>query len=247
MTNASRVLIVGGASDIGRATAKVYADRGWNVMLAGRNVAECERNADDIAVRAGRRPDVTGLDILQTDRFAAFVDGLPDLPDTVVCVVGLLGDQARDQSDPARAALTMRSNFEGPALLLDAFASRMASRGRGVIVGISSVAGDRGRSSNYIYGSSKAGFSAFLSGLRHRLVRQGVCVITVKPGFVRTKMTAHMTLPRRLTAEPEEVAKAIFLADQAKRPRSLYVRSVWRPIMTIIRILPESLFLRTRL
>jgi decaprenylphospho-beta-D-erythro-pentofuranosid-2-ulose 2-reductase len=141
----------------------------------------------------------------------------------------------------------MRSNFEGPALLLEAFASRMAFRGRGVIVGISSVAGDRGRSSNYIYGSSKAGFSAFLSGLRHRLVRQGVCVITVKPGFVRTQMTAHMTLPPRLTAEPEEVAKAIFLADQAKRPRSLYVRAVWRPIMTIIRLLPEPLFLRTRL
>lgn len=247
MNSSSSVVIVGGASDIGRATARVYADRGWRVMLAGRNIAECERNADDIAVRTGRRPEVIGLDILRTECFAAFVDGLPCLPDTVICVVGLLGDQARDQLDPGRAALTMRSNFEGPALLLEAFASRMGSRGRGVIVGISSVAGDRGRSSNYIYGSSKAGFSAFLSGLRHRLIRQGVCVITVKPGFVRTKMTAHMTLPRRLTAEPEEVAKAVFLADQAKRARSLYVRSVWRPIMTIIRILPEPLFLRTRL
>jgi decaprenylphospho-beta-D-erythro-pentofuranosid-2-ulose 2-reductase len=97
MTNASSVLIVGGTSDIGRATAKAYADRGWNVMLAGRNIAECERNADDIAVRSGRRPDVKELDILRTDGFAAFVDGLPDLPDTVVCVVGLLGDQAQDQ------------------------------------------------------------------------------------------------------------------------------------------------------
>jgi NAD(P)-dependent dehydrogenase (short-subunit alcohol dehydrogenase family) len=247
MSSASSVLVIGGSSGIGRATAMTYAARGWKVVLAGRNVAECELNADDIAVRTGLRPDVLELDILRTDQFAAFVDALPVLPDTVVCVVGLLSDQTQDQSDPARATLTLRSNFEGPALLLEAFASRMAARGHGVIVGISSVAGDRGRSSNYIYGASKAGFSAFLSGLRHRLVRQGVCVITVKPGFVRTQMTAHLTLPRRLTAEPQEVAEAIFAADQAKRPRSLYVRSVWRPIMTIIRILPEPLFLRTRL
>ena len=247
MNNASSVLVVGGSSGIGRATALTYAAHGWSVTLAGRNVAECERNADDIAVRTGRRPEVIELDILRTDCFAAFIDSLPGLPDTVVCVVGLLGDQAQDQSDPVRAAVTLRSNFEGPALLLEAFAGRMAARGRGVIVGISSVAGDRGRSSNYIYGAAKAGFSAFLSGLRHRLVRQGVCVITVKPGFVRTQMTAHMTLPRGLTAEPGEVAEAIFRADQAKRPRSLYVRSVWRPIMTIIRVLPEPLFLKTRL
>ncbi|MBV8683180.1 MAG: SDR family oxidoreductase [Caulobacteraceae bacterium] len=247
MTTASSVLIIGGASDIGRATALIYAGHGWKVTLAGRNLAECGRIADDIAVRSGQRPDVVELDVLRTDRFTAFVEAFPEAPDTIVCAAGLLGDQARDQCDPNRAAVTLRSNFEGPALLLGAFASAMAARGHGVIVGISSVAGERGRASNYVYGAAKAGFSAFLSGLRHSLVRQGVCVITVKPGFVRTKMTAQMTLPRGLTAEPAEVARAIFKADQAKRPGSLYVRPVWRPIMTIIRMLPEPVFLRMRL
>src|ERR1700709_2942426 len=100
----------------------------------------------------------------------------------------------------------MRTNYEGPALILGMFAERFLKRGAGSIIGISSVAGDRGRGSNYIYGSAKAGFSAFLSGLRNRLASKGVHVITVKPGFVDTKMTEGMNLPSLLTAQPEEVA-----------------------------------------
>ena len=117
--------------------------------------------------------------------------------------------QAEAETDPAAAGRMMRANYLGPALLLGRVAARMATRGRGTIVGISSVAGDRGRASNYVYGSAKAGFTAFLSGLRARMARDGVRVITVKPGFVRTRMTEGMKLPGALTAEPEEVARAV--------------------------------------
>jgi decaprenylphospho-beta-D-erythro-pentofuranosid-2-ulose 2-reductase len=131
-------------------------------------------------------------------------------------------------------------------LILDRLADRFAARGAGTIVGISSVAGDRGRASNYFYGSAKAGLSAFLSGLRNRTARSGVHVITVKPGFVRTRMTEGMKLPERLVAHPDEVAKAVRHAV-ATGKHVVYVRSVWRFIMLVICAMPEQLFKRLSL
>jgi short-subunit dehydrogenase len=162
----------------------------------------------------------------------------------VVSVIGLLGDQARAEADPDHAATIMRSNFEGPALILGLFAERFLSRGSGTIVGISSVAGDRGRASNYVYGSAKAGFSVFLSGLRNRTANRGVHVLTVKPGFVRTHMTEGKNLPRAVTAQPDEVAQAIW-RGVSKQKDQIYVRPIWAVIMFIIRSLPESFFKKT--
>ena len=140
----------------------------------------------------------------------------------------------------------MWTNYIGPALLMGALAGRFEERGSGVLVGVSSVAGDRGRATNYVYGSAKAGFTAFLSGLRNRLARTGVHVITVKPGFVRTRMTEGMDLPARLTATPDEVAAAVVEAIRRRRD-VVYVRRVWRLIMLIVRALPEPLFKRLRI
>ena len=140
----------------------------------------------------------------------------------------------------------MRTNYVGPALLLGALAERFAQRGSGVLVGVGSVAGERGRAANYVYGSAKAGFTAFLSGLRNRLFAAGVHVVTVKPGFVRTRMTDGMDLPARLTAEPEEVAAAVVRAIRRRRD-VVYVRRVWRPITLILRAVPESVFKRLAL
>ncbi len=120
------------------------------------------------------------------------------------------------------------------------------ARKAGLIIGLSSVAGDRGRASNYVYGSAKAGLSAFLSGLRHRLAASGVRVMTVKPGFVRTAMTEGLNLPPLLTAEPDQVAADILSAVK-KRRDTIYSRWYWRFIMSAIRLLPESIFKRTRL
>jgi decaprenylphospho-beta-D-erythro-pentofuranosid-2-ulose 2-reductase len=243
---AGSVLVIGGTSDIGRATALAYAEAGWDVAITARNEADGKRSADDVAARSGAAVTLHALDILETGQHAVVLDRLPTLPDTVVCVVGDLGDQGRAQTDAQHAASVIRTNFEGPALLLGLVAERFSSRGSGTIVGVSSVAGDRGRASNYVYGAAKAGFTAFLAGLRNRLAREGVRVVTVKPGFVRTRMTASMKLPPLLTAEPSEVALAIFSAE--RQPRDIiYTRRIWRPIMAVIRSIPEPLFKRMQL
>lgn len=140
----------------------------------------------------------------------------------------------------------MRSNCEGPASILAVLANGFEARGGGTLVGISSVAGDRGRATNYIYGSAKAGFTAFLSGLRNRLAKRGVHVVTVLPGFVATQMTEGMDLPAKLTAEPSEVAEAIASAVESKKD-VIYVRPIWRLIMMIIRTIPERVFKRMKI
>ena len=241
------VLILGGTSDIARATALAFAQDQWTVRLAGRTLPELQREANDISARTGRDVTIHAFDVLSTKSFAAFVDALPSLPDVVISVVGLLGEQRRAQTDMDHASEIMRSNYEGPALILSLFAERFRARGHGAIVGISSVAGDRGRGSNYVYGSAKAGFSAFLSGLRNSMaISSSIHVMTVKPGFVRTRMTEHMKLPPIITATPAEVGEAV-LAGLNRRKDVIYVRSVWFWVMLIIRLMPERIFKRLKL
>ena len=140
----------------------------------------------------------------------------------------------------------MRSNYEGPANVMALLANRFVDRGSGTLVGISSVAGERGRATNYVYGSAKAGFTAFLSGLRNRLAKQGVHVVTVLPGFVATQMTDGMDLPAKLTAQPREVAEATARAVAQKKD-IIYVRPAWWLVMMIIRNLPERVFKRMKI
>lgn len=239
------ILILGAGSDIGQAIAHRYAKAGASLILAAHSGADLERQATDLTIRYGTKVDTVVFDIMHPDP-GAFLDGLPYLCDTAVCVVGLLGEQQSAQSNPAEASSIMEVNYVGPARFIGEIADRMAFRRSGTIIGISSVAGDRGRVSNYLYGSAKAGFTAFLSGLRARGTRHGFHVITVKPGPVRTKMTAGMQLPPLLTAEPQEVAEAVFAADLGKH-NVVYVRRVWFPVMLLIRALPEILFKRLAL
>jgi short-subunit dehydrogenase len=246
MTSSASVLILGAASDIGRALARAYAEAGYTPILAARDAARLAADLDDLRVRHGVSGRAASFDMLDFVGFPAFLDGLGGLPDVVICVVGLLGDQKRAELDPAQATLLFNSNYVGPALLLDAIAARMEERGSGTIIGISSVAGDRGRASNYLYGSAKAGFTAYLSGLRNRLARKGVAVLTVKPGFVNTAMTAGMKLPPALTAQPAEVSAAILKAHE-KGADVLYVKPIWRLIMLIITAIPEKIFKKLRL
>jgi short-subunit dehydrogenase len=157
------------------------------------------------------------------------------------------GQEKIDYIELIRAASTvMETNFAGPSRYLLAAARVLKGKPDAAIIGISSVAGDRGRGSNFVYGSSKAGFSAFLSGLRNSLVCDGVHVLTVKPGFVDTQMTAGMNLPPVLTAHPEEVAKAILKAHR-RGANEIYVRSIWRLIMLVIRNIPEPVFKKLKL
>jgi len=243
---AQSALILGAHSDIGRAIAREYAKTGWAVILAGRQIERFAVDAEDMRIRYAMPVRIVEFDVLDTAGFDAFIDGLGELPASVVSVVGLLGDQSKSQLDQAAADLVMRTNYLGPAGILAEIANRMERRGSGSIIGISSVAGDRGRASNYVYGSAKAGFTAFLSGLRNRLAAKNVKVITVKPGFCRTRMTEGMALPALLTAEPAEVAAAVLAAERRNRD-VIYVRPIWRVIMTIIRCLPEVVFKRLKL
>jgi decaprenylphospho-beta-D-erythro-pentofuranosid-2-ulose 2-reductase len=248
MNNQKSILVIGGSSDIGHATALRYAQEGWRVILAARNVAAARRNADDIATRTGIVPAIQALDVLHTDGLTDFVASLPVLPDTVVCVVGELGDQSRAETDMALATKIIRTNFEAPSLLLGLFAERFQARGSGTVVGVSSVAGDRGRGSNYFYGAAKAGFSVYLSGLRNRMTLAGnVRVVTIKPGFVRTRMTAHLTLPAALTVGPDRVAHEIFKAAEKTQRDVVYVGRRFWLVMTIICAIPEPIFKRLRL
>lgn len=235
------VLILGARSEIGMAVAHKFASLGHPVQLAARNVDTLERAKTDIEVRHRVTVTLHSFDALDFETHAAFVDGLPALPEIAVCVVGYMGEQADNERDLAAASLVMRSNFEGPASILAELANRFVVRGLGTLVGVSSVAGDRGRATNYVYGSAKAGFTAFLSGLRNRLAKQNVHVLTVLPGFVATQMTAGMDLPAKLTAQPAEVADKIAAAIGSGR-NIIYVRSVWWLIMLIIRNIPERVF-----
>lgn len=237
------VLILGATSDIARAIARAYAAAGRPLILAARDPARLASDLADLKIRGAGESRAVEFDVLATSGHRAFLDSLGELPGTIVCVVGFMGDQARSETDFTAAELVMRSNYVGPASILGEAANRMAARGAGTIIGISSVAGERGRAKNYVYGSAKAGFTAFLSGLRQRLAlaNSPVRVITVIPGWVRTSALEAVETPGLLTAEPAEVAVAILKAEAKGRDR-IYVRPVWRILMAIIRALPERIF-----
>lgn len=239
-------LVIGATSDIGRAIARRLADEGYALQLAARDATRLERDARDIRLRANNSVTMHRCDVLCDDGGVSFLAELDPWPDVAVCVVGLLGDQSENERDGAVAERVMRANYLGPALVMGALAEHCEGLGAGVLVGVSSVAGERGRASNYVYGSAKAGFTAYLSGLRQRLASAGVRVVTVKPGFVRTRMTAGLNLPPLLTAEPDEAAEAVARAIR-RRSDVVYVRRIWRLIMCLVRAIPEFAFKRMNL
>lgn len=240
------ILILGATSDVAVATARRFAEEKYSILLAARDNDTMSRIASDIAIRTQadvRQVLFNAEDIGSHERFYT---SLGITPDVTVCVFGYLGDQQRAEHEWAEAAKIINVNYTGAVSILSIIANDYARLGRGTIVGISSVAGERGRQSNYFYGSAKAGFTAFLSGLRNRMVTRGVHVVTVKPGFINTKMTAGMPLPKPITAEPVQLGNAIFNAV-VKKKDVIYVLPVWRVIMLIIRNIPEGIFKKLRL
>lgn len=237
----SYVLIIGAKSDIAKATAREYAKHGYDLYLAARNARELEEFANDINVRFERAVKCVELDILDYASHKDFYEKLDEKPLGVISAVGYLGEQEKAQSDFREAQKIIDTNYTGVASLLNIIADDFEKRKCGFIVGISSVAGDRGRKSNYIYGSAKAALTAYLSGLRNRLYEANVHVLTVKPGFVATKMTEGMDLPEKLIAQPEEVAIVIYNA-QKSRKNVLYTKWMWKWIMLIIKSIPEFQF-----
>lgn len=240
------ILILGATSDIARAIAHRYAREGFDILLAGRQAERLESDASDLNIRYGVTVKTLEFDAENYLSHENFCNNLPTLPEIVFCVFGFLGDQKAAETNWEMAHHITSVNYTGAVSVLSHLANLMEAKGSGTVVGISSVAGDRGRASNYFYGSAKAGFSAFLSGLRNRLAKKGVHVLTAKPGYVNTAMTAGMNLPGPLTSEPEAVANALFSAVKKKK-NVVYISGVWRLIMLIIRNIPEFVFKKLKL
>ncbi len=240
------VLILGATSDIAQAVARRFAQASCDLQLAARDPAKLEVLASDLRVRHQVRVQTVAFDATHFDTHPKFYHQLQPSPTVVITVFGYLGDQAKGEKDWAEAHAILDANYTGAVSILNVVAEDFAQKRAGTIVGISSVAGDRGRGSNYLYGSAKAGFSAYLSGLRNRMHPHGVTVITVKPGFVDTSMTEHLDLPPLLTAPPSAVANDVFRAVKLKKD-VVYTRWFWQPIMSVIKLLPERVFKRLKL
>jgi len=240
------VLLLGAGSDIAGSLARKFASAGYGIQLAARNVLRLEPLQKDVAIRYNVNCSLHEFDAAAPETHNAFFESLPVRPDIAISIFGYLGDQDKAKSDWSECERILTVNYTGAVSILNIVANAYAARNEGTIVGISSVAGERGRQSNYFYGSAKAGFTAYLSGLRNRLYPAGVHVLTVKPGFVETKMTENMPLPPRLTAQPDAVAAAIFEAVRKKKD-VLYVKWMWRWIMFMIKCIPEGVFKKMKL
>jgi decaprenylphospho-beta-D-erythro-pentofuranosid-2-ulose 2-reductase len=240
------VLIIGATSAIAAEVARLYAGRGASLVLTGRNPARLAAVGDDLRVRGAASVDTEVLDVLDRDRHADVVKrAFADRLDVALVAHGELPDQQRCQADPGEAARALELNLVTTAELLTLLANEFEAQRSGTIAVVTSVAGDRGRQSNYVYGAAKAGVSVFLQGLRQRLRAAGVRVVTLKPGFVDTPMTAH--LPRNpLASSPRRAARAIYHAIESRRDVA-YIPWFWRPVMALIRAVPESIFKRLRL
>ncbi len=242
-------LVVGASSAIGRAIARRLAADGNHLVLAGRQIDELERNARDLEVRFGVKAVALRFDALEFDTYREFFercvsDSEGDLSGVVLCH-GVMPDQQEAEREPALAKRMIDVNYSSAVSLLELAASHLCRLGRGWICAISSVAGDRGRPSNYLYGSTKAALSTYLQGLRARLARHSVRVVTVKPGFVDTALT-YGRPGMFLVASPDRVAADALRAVRRNRA-VVYTPALWALVMWIIRMIPDRVFKRLSL
>lgn len=239
-------LILGAGSDMAVAIAKKFASSQWDIQLAARNASRLKALETDIHIRYNVNCTLHEFDALKFETHEAFFNQLEPKPDLVVCVFGYLGENETARKSWKETERIIHTNYTGAVSILNIAANYFEQKKQGTIAGISSVAGERGRQSNYIYGSAKAGFTAYLSGLRNRLFRENVHVLSVQPGFVYTKMTENLTLPKLLTAQPAEVADAVY-KGVVKKKNTIYSKWFWRWIMLIIKSIPEPVFKKLKL
>lgn len=241
-----RILVLGATSGIAEASIHLWAGRGESLFLVARNADRLAAVAADARTRGAHLVETAVADLDNTgvhaELLAHAINALGGL-DVAYVALGVLGDQVRAERNFADAAQILHTNFVAPVSLLTWLANYCAQRHAGTLAVLSSVAGDRGRKSNYVYGSSKAGLTAFVDGLRNRIDREGVRVLTIKPGPVKTTMTAGMKGQGKF-ADVNKVAATIVKAiDRGRKgPDVLYVPGIWRFIMTAVRAIPEGKF-----
>ncbi|MDF2859443.1 MAG: short-chain dehydrogenase [Neobacillus sp.] len=243
----SNVVILGALSGIASAVAYKFAEEGHNLLLAGRNVDMMENMASDISIRFNVQVKALFFDAMEFTRHEEFLKNclqFGEIKGVILCY-GYLGDQKKAQLCFEEARHIIDTNYTSCVSILHLLANYFEKKQSGFICGITSVAGDRGRQSNYMYGASKGAFSIYLQGLRNRLSPYGVHVITVKPGFVDTKMTYGQE-GMFLVASPQKVARDIYLGIQ-KSKNIIYTPFFWKWIMLIIKNIPEVVFKKMKL
>ncbi|MCV6636505.1 SDR family oxidoreductase [Candidatus Albibeggiatoa sp. nov. NOAA] len=243
-----KVLIFGATSAIAQATAKYFAHDGCHLFLVGRDTDKLQMVADDLRVHGAEQVDYVVQDLNEFSKHDLLIEQAEqDMQgiDAVLIAHGTLDSQQECQDNYAATEQTLRNNFLSIVSLLTPLANYFEQQRHGCIAVISSVAGDRGRQSNYIYGAAKGGLSVFLQGLRNRLAASHVCVLTVKPGLVDTPMTRDFK-KGALWSTPEQVGRGIYQAMK-KRKNEVYLPSFWWVIMKIIKSIPESIFKRLKL
>jgi decaprenylphospho-beta-D-erythro-pentofuranosid-2-ulose 2-reductase len=243
-----KVAMVGASRGMGRALARLMAERGDALCLLGRDVGELETSARDLLARGAPGPVASArLDLAEPAAFPAALDAADRAVggfDTLVVTAGDFAPQETLERDPARLERLLDLNFTATAVLCQQAAERLAGRGGGTVCAFSSVAGDRARRTNYVYGASKAGLSAFLEGLHLAYADRGVHVVCVRPGFVKTAMTAGLPVPP-FAGEPDSVARIVLRGIDRGTP-VVYAPPVWRWVMLLIRLLPRAVMRRVR-
>jgi decaprenylphospho-beta-D-erythro-pentofuranosid-2-ulose 2-reductase len=241
----SRVLILGATSAIAIATSRLLAARKASFYLVARSGAKLEAVASDLRTRGATSVTLKLMDLDDTAQHPQMLESaaaaLGEI-DLALIAHGVLGDQEQAQADYSVTEAILRTNLLSPVSLCTWLGNYFEAQRRGVLAVISSVAGDRGRKSNYIYGTTKGALNIFLDGLRNRIDRHGVHVLTIRPGFVATPMTAHLRR-NALFADPNTVARGIVKAIE-RRKDVVYLPAVWAPIMLIVRSIPRSIFKR---
>ena len=240
------VLVLGATSDIGIAIAKKFASEKYNVQLAARKPELLGPLQSDIQIRYNVECGVYAFDALIFHSHSMFFETLDPKPEITICIFGTMDDEEDAFNNWNLTQRMIDTNYTGAVSVLNIAARTYIKNKKGTIIGISSVAGDRGRASKMIYGSSKAAFNAYLAGLRNKCFKDNVHVVTVKPGFVYTRMTENMELPALLTSTPAYLADVVYNGF-AKKKNVIYIKWFWRYIMLIIKSIPEFQFKKMKL
>lgn len=238
-----KVAIIGATSALAHETAKCFATEGAELFLVGRSEGKLSTLADDLKVRGAKHVETYLLDLADLsqhqDMFDRAVIALNGI-DMLLIAHGTLGNQRKCELSVEETMKELTNNFTSVVSLLTISGNYFEKQKRGCIAVISSVAGDRGRKSNYVYGAAKGGVSAFLQGLRNRLSKANVSVVTIKPGFVDTPMTASLK-KGPLFAKADVVGRGIYQAMKQGKD-IVYLPWFWRPIMLIVTSIPERIF-----
>ena len=246
MTEMRKIIILGATSGIALEIQRLLAHQGRELLLVARSPQRLAEVQSDLLVRGAHQVWTYSADLASIQQHAAMFEfarrTFPDF-DTVLLAYGSMHDQKDSETSVDTLLEELQVNFVSASAILTLFAADLERRRTGCLAAITSVAGDRGRRSNYVYGSAKGALSLFLQGLRSRLHPAGVRVITIKPGPVQTPMTDHLASSARF-ADPQQVARDIVRALERRSPDVLYTPKIWRYVMTLVQQIPETIFKR---